>query len=220
MAGRCVDREASPSAADIEHPTTGFAGGAPLADSKLCADQLKFLLLGLLERARAAREDGAAVGHRGIQKQREELVADVVVVAHGAAVARDRVPLAAEAKLGGRDPGRYDDPARADNPKPEAQLLADRERRRLERVNHSQRAVEIVNLDHAGDVRPADPELARRAEHVRERPGGLEPECRAVWLGRGQVGPVPKAERERAARKRPLEFIAQRRGPGEGHPRQ
>ena len=71
-----VDRKAPPAAADVEDPLAG-------AEVELATDQLELLLLGGLERCRATGEDPAAVGHRAIEEEREELVRYVVVVTDG-----------------------------------------------------------------------------------------------------------------------------------------
>ena len=108
-----VDREAPPAAADVEHALA-------LHQRELAAHERKLGLLGLLERRRAALEVGAAVGHRRVEEQREELVAGVVVVAHRAAVAADRVALARQPQLRGGRPRRLDQPARTHEREPEA----------------------------------------------------------------------------------------------------
>jgi len=90
----CVDGEAAPAAADVEHALA-------FPEIELRADELELVPLGLLERLRAAREDRAAVRHRLVEEQGEEVVRDVVVVAHGPCVTLDRVPAAAETELGG-----------------------------------------------------------------------------------------------------------------------
>ena len=53
--------------------------------------------------SRAAREDRAAVGHRLVEEQREEVVADVVVVADGRRVALDAVQLRRAGSARGSD---------------------------------------------------------------------------------------------------------------------
>ena len=80
VATRRVDRERAPATADVEDMLA-------LAQSELLAHELELGLLRLLERARPAREDRAAVGHRAIEEEGEEFVGDVVVVAHRARVA-------------------------------------------------------------------------------------------------------------------------------------
>ena len=74
-----VDGEAAPAAADVQH------SHRPASDPSLRGDQIEFCPLSILERLRAPREDRAAVGHRLVEEEREELVADVVVVADRAA---------------------------------------------------------------------------------------------------------------------------------------
>jgi hypothetical protein len=90
-----VHREGAPAAAHVQQPVAGL-------EVQLAADQVPLGLLGLLQRARAAREDRAGVGHRRVEERREELVRDVVVVAHAALVAVLRVPAALGLQLGGR----------------------------------------------------------------------------------------------------------------------
>ena len=157
-----VDREASPAAADVEHALS-------LAEAELPADQLELGLLGLLERLGAAREVRAAVGHRLVQEKGEELVADVVVVAHRPAVARHGVALAAQPQLGGRRLGRRDQSAGANDPGGEPELAAYRQRRRLVGVDDSQRRVEVVDLQQPRDVSAAESKLAGRPEDVGQR---------------------------------------------------
>src|SRR5205807_1929820 len=108
VAGGGMDREAAPAAADVQYPL-------PWAQSELDADQLELCLLGFLERARAAFEVSAAVRHRAIEEQREELVADVVVVAHGPEVAGQRVALATQPQLRLRPRRRGGQPVRAND---------------------------------------------------------------------------------------------------------
>ena len=161
MAGRGVDHEAAPTAADVEHALA-------LAQPELLADELELGLLGLRERLRPARPVGTRIRHRLVEEQGEEVVADVVVVANRPPIARDRVALAAQPELRGRRLGRDDDPACAYHAQPEPDLRAPRQRRRLERVDDPQRAVEVVDLEQPVDERPAQAELARCAEHVRQ----------------------------------------------------
>src|SRR5271168_2183909 len=87
-----VDREATPAATDVQHPHSGF-------QFELAGNQLELRARGLLERLRPPGEDRAAVGHRLVQEEGEEVVADVVVVAHGGRVAIDAVEAAAKDQL-------------------------------------------------------------------------------------------------------------------------
>jgi hypothetical protein len=95
-----VEREAAPAAADVEHALAGL-------QVQLRADELELVPLRLLERGRAAREDRAAVRHRLVQHEPEEVVGDVVVVAHRARVALEAVALAPGPELCRRPRGRF-----------------------------------------------------------------------------------------------------------------
>ena len=102
VVARGVDREAAPAAADVEHALPGL-------QLELLRDQLELGPLRLGQCLRAAREQRAAVGHRLVKEQREEFVADVVVVADRLGVALGAVALAAQQQLGrgpARDPRR------------------------------------------------------------------------------------------------------------------
>ena len=63
---RGVHGEAAPAAADVEQALAGL-------EAELGAHELELGLLGLLERRGPAREDRAAVGHRLVEEEREEL---------------------------------------------------------------------------------------------------------------------------------------------------
>ena len=106
--GRGVDARSCPSRSRRRAPAR------PPSAPSLRADQLELRLLGLLERRRAAREDRAAVGHRLVEEEREELVGDVVVVADRAGVALLAVAAAARAQLGLRAARRGVRPAARD----------------------------------------------------------------------------------------------------------
>src|SRR5437016_133949 len=101
-----MDREAAPPAADVEDALA-------LAQPQLLADKLELCLLRRLQSVRAARPVGARIRHRLVEEQREEVVADVVVMANRPPVSRKRVPLAAQPQLRRRGLGRHDDPAGA-----------------------------------------------------------------------------------------------------------
>ena len=114
----CRSRAALSAMLPQPQPTSSSAlAGLQL---ELRADQVELGLLGLLERGGAAAPVGAAVGHRRIEEQLEEVVAGVVVVAHGAAVARDRVALAAQPQLGRRAPAAAAQPGGADQSRAQA----------------------------------------------------------------------------------------------------
>src|SRR5829696_6117760 len=153
VALRRVDDEAAPAAADVENALAG-------AQFELCTDELPLGVLGRGEALRAAGEDRAGVGHRLIEEEREELVADVVVVADGFAVALGRVLAAAEVHLGlGR--GRGTANARgAQGRGDQAGLRRSAHRWRLPRVEHADHTVDVVDLDLTGDVGAPEAELA------------------------------------------------------------
>ena len=88
--------------AKLPQPQPTSSTRMPGCRSELARDELELGALGLLERLRAAREDRAAVGHRLVQEQREEVVADVVVVANRRGVALDAVQSRREDQLEAR----------------------------------------------------------------------------------------------------------------------
>ena len=67
VVGGGVDGEAAPAAAHVQDPVAR-------PQLELRAHHLQLGALRLLQRAGAAREDRAAVGHRVVQEQREELL--------------------------------------------------------------------------------------------------------------------------------------------------
>ena len=157
-----VNREAPPAAADVKDTL-------PRLQAQFGAHQVELRLLRLLERPGPAREDRAAVCHRGVEEEPEQLVADVVVMTDGARVARDRVAPAPEAKLGGRASRRDHQAAGAQDRGPETEPVRDRQRRRLPPVDDAHDGVEVIHLEHAGDVRATQPQLTRRANEMRHR---------------------------------------------------
>ena len=203
-----VDGEAAPPAADVEHPLA-------LLEGQLGADEPQLGLLGLLEGLRAALEVGAAVGHRGVQEQREERVARVVVVGDRAPVASQRVALPGEPELGGGRARWLDQPAGADERETQPGHLGRRDARRLERVHHAQRLLDVVGLDQPQHVGAAQPQLAGGADDVGQRLGRAEAEGGRVGVGGRHLGAVPEAQGEGALRERGDELAAQRCGVGE-----
>ena len=165
--------------AKLPQPQPTSSTRSPSCSAELAAHQSELGLLGLLERRRASLEVGAAVGHRGVQEQGEELVAGVVVVADRAPVTADRVALAAQPQLGLRRPRRPDQPAGADQRDPEPSDLRRGQLRRLERVDDLQRRLDVVDVDQPEHVGAAQPELSGSPDHVRERLRGAELERRA-----------------------------------------
>jgi hypothetical protein len=184
-----VAREAAPAAADVEDAVA-------LLQAELRADQLELGLLRLLERGRAAREDRAAVGHRRVEEQGEELGRQVVVVADRAAIAGDAVAPAVRDELRRRARGRLRHAGGLHRRDREARLGRAIERRRLPLAHDLDRRIEVVDLELARDVGAPDPELERVVEHVRRRPRRTRCEARSL-RGRGQLGPVPEANAER-----------------------
>ena len=95
--------------AKLPQPQPTSSTRCPGVQLELLRDQVELGALRLLERLRAAREQRTAVGHRLVEEQREELVADVVVVADRLRVALRAVALAGQQQLGrgpARNPGR------------------------------------------------------------------------------------------------------------------
>ena len=149
-----MDREAAPAAADVQHAHARL-------QLELARDQIELRALGLLERLRAPREDRAAVGHRLVEEQREELVADVVVVADRRRVALQAVTLAVQDQLEARALGH---PARqrgGQDAQPQTRLVASAQLSRLPFVDHDERAVQIVHRQRAVHVGAAEAERAR-----------------------------------------------------------
>ncbi len=206
---RRVDRQRAPAAADVEHPLA-------LLQRQLGADQVELGLLRRLEARPVAREERAAVGHRLVEPQREEVVRDVVVVRDRALVALDAVPAPARAQLALRHRRRLDRPHRARGGDGQPQLGGTVDRRRLEVEDRRHRLVDVVDLDRPAHVGAADAELAGRAQRVGERGGRAHVQRRATAVGRRQLGPVPERDRERPVRKGRSEFPPQRLGGAQG----
>src|SRR4051812_9298112 len=205
-----VDGEAPPAAADVEDALAAL-------EPELGADELELGLLGLLERRRAAREDRAGVGARRAEEQLEELVGDVVVVAHRAAVALDAVAAAAGAQLGGRRARDAAPRAGAQRGQRDLRLHARVDRRRLPVVEQLQRLVDVVDVEVADHVGAAEAELAGCAQQVAERARGADAERRAgavaVAVRRGrQRRAVPEVEFEGALGERAGERVAEGSG--------
>ncbi len=86
---RAQSGKAAPAAADVEHPLA-------LLQRQLAGDRVELRFLRLPPGSRLPRrEEGAAVGHRLVEEEGEELVGDVVVVADGPRVALLAVALPA-----------------------------------------------------------------------------------------------------------------------------
>ena len=152
--------KAAPAAADVEHPLALFQG-------ELAGDRVELLFLGLLQGLGALGEEGAAVGHRLVEEEGEEVIGDVVVVAHRLGVALLAVAAAAEHELGVGPPRRPLDPGGAHRAEQQAALVGAVQRRRLPAVEQLDHRVHVVDLDVAADVGAAEPELAGGAQRVR-----------------------------------------------------
>ncbi len=210
VAGRRPEREAAPAAADVEDTVA-------LLQLELAGDGLELLLLGLLERPRPPREDPAAVGHRGVEEEREELVGDVVVVADGARVALLGVAAAARAQLGAGRLGRPGQAGGADGAEQERALVGPLQGRRLPAVEEGDHGVHVVDLDLAADVGPAEAELPGRPQHVGGGARRAQEEGRAAVRRRGEAGPIPKLDPERPLGDAGFDLAPQRRGVRQRH---
>ena len=173
-----VDRKASPTATDIQQALPG-------PQPELAAHELELRLLSLFERGRATREDRAAIRHRPIQEQAEELVADVVVVSDRTGVTRLAVALPARPQLGDR-PSRWPHQSTGTQggdrePHPVGAV----DRRGLPAVEQRQRAIEVIHLQQPRDVGTPETELTWRPQHVRDRARRANREGGSVTGGRG-----------------------------------
>jgi hypothetical protein len=190
---RGVDRHGTPSTPDVEQALIG-----PLVQAQLATDQLVLGLLRLIEGGAVVDETGARVGHGGPQDQAVEIVADVVVVGDRPRVALHRMTPTTEASLFGR---------RRDGATNAADLP-----RGLDRIGERHQPVRAlrwsgitqrrdcgedvaVQLDVAGDVRPAESELVGHPQQTAQGVGRCEAErCHRLWPADGR--PVPELERD------------------------
>ena len=150
-------------------------------------------------RLRDAGEEGAGVGHRLVEEEREELVADVVVVADGLAVALGGVLAAAEVDLGLRRGRRAAHAGGSHGCGDQPGLRRRPNRRRLPVVEQPDHGIHVVDLDRAGDVGAPQPELPGRRDRVGDRVLGARPESgtASIRVGGGEPGAVPELDRER-----------------------
>ena len=119
------------------------------------------------------------------------------MVADGAGVALLGVAAAAGPQLGGRPARRPGQPRGAHRAEQQPRLVGALQRRRLPAVEQLDHRVHVVDLDLAADVGAAEPELARRPQHVGGGAGRADAEGRPAAAGRGQPRPVPELDRER-----------------------
>jgi hypothetical protein len=161
--------------------------------SRLCAHELELCFLGLFERLRAAREDRAAVGHRAVEKEREEHGGQVIVVAYRARFALAAVSTAARRELHQRGRRQRPDPAGARRRQRQPGAVGQPQWRPLPGVEQADRGVDVVYLELAGPVGAADAKLARGAECMRDGLGRTDPEARhARSAGSLAAGARPK----------------------------
>jgi hypothetical protein len=212
VTGRGVERKAPPAAADVEHTIARL-------QRQLLADQLELLLLRLLQRLRAAGEERAAVGHRLVEEQREEVVRHVVVVADGARVALLVVAATARDELRGGAPRREREAAGPQRRESEPRSRAGVRHGRAPALEDPHDAVDVVELEVTGGVGAPKAELPGRAERVGDGGRRTDDERRrtAIPLARRQLAAVPEHDVEGACRKRALDLPAEWPCAGKGH---
>ena len=207
-----VDHEAAPAAADVEHPLAGLELQFP-------TDQLELRLLRFLQGLGPLLEQGAAVGHRLVEEECEEIVRDVVVVTHRLGVAPLAVPGAPRPQLCRGRLGKPAQPGGTQRRCSKAQLGERAQGWRLPAAEQGDDAVEVVDVHLAGDVGAPEPELARGPEEVPESVRGAEGDRRAR-AGRLHLVAVPEAQLERAIGKGALDRATERCGRPCGDDRQ
>ncbi len=131
-------------------------------------------------------------------------------MAHGARVARAAVAPPARAQLDGRRARRALQAGGAGGGGEQPQAGRAVDRRRVPAREQLEHAVEVVDLELARHVRPAQAELAGRGERVADRTRRVRAEHRAA-AARGLKGAaVPEAQLERPLRQGCRELAAQR----------
>ncbi len=171
---RSVQGEAPPPAADVEHALA-------LLQGELGADQLELGLLRLLERGRPTREVRAAIRHRHVQEQCEELVADVVVVAYGAPVAGEGVALAAQPQLRARRARGQHEPTRTRSASPSPSRAC---RRSDSGGGSNVSTIRSAALSSSTSIKPAT-----YARPIPSSPGARSTWASALGDSRRRVGP-------------------------------
>ena len=208
LAGR-VDREAAPTAADVEH-------AGPSLDFELGADQLQLGALGLLEGGGSVLEQAAAVGHRLVEKQFVELVGDVVVVAHRFRIAGLGVPVSCASDLGGRKRRWPADSPGAQRRHAEAKLVARAEGGWLPAADQVDHRVEVIGVELPEHVGAPGAELAGGAGELGDHGRVAQANRRSDFCRRRNKTAVPKFDRKRAIREGARNLPGQRRGPAGG----
>ncbi len=179
-------------------------------EPELAGDQVELRELGLLQCLRATREDRAAVGHRIVEEQTEELVAYVVVVADRPGVTLGRVALTVQHQLESRAPRHAPRDGGRRDPQPEASAIGGRQRWRVEAVDDHERGVEIIDGERSFDVGTAEAEGSGSEQEMRERRGPANEESRGGRLGRGHGASVPEADLEGTRWQSALQRVGQR----------
>ena len=160
---RRVHDHAAPATADVEQAHARL-------EAELAAHELVLRRLRVFQGAVRRRPHAARVRHRRSEDHAVEVVGDVVVVRDGGRVALLAVAAAVQACLFGRRRQRTQ--ARGAGDAREVQPIA-RAEAHVGQVVAQREHVEDVALDVelARDVRPREPELARRSERVRRASG-------------------------------------------------
>ena len=198
-----MDGKAAPAAADVEHLHPG-------REPELGGDEIELHPLGLLEGLGAAREDRAAVGHRVVEEQTEEVVADVVVVADRRSVTLDAVQAALQDQLDARAAWQPAGSRGGGDREAQPSAVSVAELWRLPLVDDDEGRVEVVDGERSLDVGATDPEGPRSAQEVRQRPGTAHQEGGRARSRRRDFAAIPEADVEGALREHPREFVTER----------
>jgi hypothetical protein len=186
-----VHHHPAPPAADVEQTHAG-------PEVELAADQLVLGLLRSIEADVGALPHAAGVGHRAAQEQAVEVVRDVIVVRNRRRVARLRVAAAVESSLltwwRKRSQPRRHDELEHGPPLPWLQAQAREAILDLERFEDVALEIEI-----AGHVRPAEPELTRGGGQTSERVRRSDDQRRRR-VGRTGAAPVERLHGDRPIR--------------------
>ena len=196
--------------AKLPQPQPTSSTRIPGSSAELARDELEFRALRLVERLGAAREDRAAVGHGVVEEQREELVADVVVVADRGGVALGAVQLSAQDQLEARTPRQPAGGRGGDEREAEAHAVGYAERRRRPCVDDEEGGVEVVDRERAVDVGAPEAERARRGQEVGERGGPSDEERGGFADRRLHRAAIPETHVEGSRREHPFQLVAER----------
>ncbi len=197
-----MNGEAPPATADVQQPHSRF-------QVELARNQIELRELRLLKRLRAPGEDRAAVGHRLVQKECKEVVADVVVIAHSGGITLDAVALAAQDELEARTTRNPPWHSGRNEGGAEANTVATAHWRRLPGVDHGERRVKVVDRKRAIDIGTAQSERSGSAKEMRERRRPSHEERRRICGGRTHGSTIPEAHVERPRRQQALKLSAE-----------